>query len=137
MYSSYQQGQAAKQQGKYNAQVARINQQATRDQTDMDMAVTREKYRRARGAQMNAAARSGLDIGGSLSDLVFDTNQQESREIMTSLYKAGVMVTQQENNRALSLAQGRQGATAGYYGMAGALASGVAGGIANYPTIND
>jgi len=134
-YSSYQQGKAAKEQADYNAKTARINQQTTQQQADAEMQRVREKYRRVRGAQTAAAAASGLQSDGSLSDLFRDTNFQEDLDILNTMYKAKTMIVGEENKRQLSIMQGKQGYQAGMLGAAGSLLSGASSAYGDYPTV--
>lgn len=135
-YSSYQQGQAAKQQGKYNAQAQTINQKTTQQQADFETGQVREKYRRLRGAQVASAAASGLSSDGSFSDLVFDTNMQEDLTILSTLYQSKVQITGQEQKKTLSLMQGKQGQQAGNMAAAGSLLSAGGSFIGGYPTLS-
>jgi hypothetical protein len=95
----------------------------------------REKYRRVRGAQTAAAAASGLQSDGSLSDLFRDTNFQEDLDILNTMYKAKTMIVGEENKRQLSIMQGEQGYQAGMLGAAGSLLSGASSAYADYPTV--
>jgi hypothetical protein len=134
-YSSHQAGKAAEDQADYNAKVERNNQAAMSQQADYDVDRTREKYRRIRASQKAAASASGLLPGGSLNDLLQDTNFQEDLDELSILYKAKLNITSSEQQRTLGLMEGKQARTAAKFGVATSLLSGSADAVAKYPTL--
>lgn len=134
-YSSYQQGQAAKDQADYNAAVERNNQAATAQQADYSLSRVREKYRRVRASQSAAASASGMLSGGSLNDLLQDTNFQEDLDGLSVLYKSKVDITGSEQRSILAKAEGKQAQIAGNYGAASSLLSAGADITAKLPTL--
>ena len=134
-YSSYQQGKAVQKQSQYNAEVATVNQRTTQKQADSAVSDVREKYRRIRGSQRAAAAASGLQTDGSLSDLFLDTNVQEDMEVLKTLYQAKLQISDQEHRKNSSLMQGDQAMSGARLAAAGSLLSGVGDALGSYHTL--
>jgi hypothetical protein len=136
-YSSYQQGKAVQRQANYNSDAAVVNQVTTQKQADSDVSKIREKYRRVRGSQRAAAAASGLQTDGSLSDLFLDTNIQEDMDVLTTLYQAKTQIVGQENKKNLSLMQGDQAMQGAKLAATGSLLSGAGNIISSWPTLKN
>lgn len=134
-YSSYQQGQAAKDQAKYEAKVNSTNQIAAQHQADFELAQMREKYRKIRGTQTAAAASSGL--GSSLlSEVYNNANMQEDLDTLGLLYSARTNAVALQQRSQLSNMRGKQGAFEGNLGAASSILSTAGDVYGAYPTLS-
>ena len=139
-YSAIAQGQAASAAAKYNAAVARNNALAAEQQSTIDADRIRKRNRLLFGHQEAAAAKSGMDLSGSIDDVIYDSSVQGEMDRLAALYTGKVSANAQEARATLSDYEARNAKTASYWGAGGTLLSGsgqVAGAYGNYLKIRD
>lgn len=136
-YSSYQSGKQQEEAALYQAKVATMNQRSLSQQADFEATNIRSKYRRARGAQRAAAAKSGLTLDGSISDVMLETNVQEDLDVMSVLYRGKQAALGEEMKKNLLISQGRNARTQGNLNAVGSIIGGVASGVGSWPSVSD
>jgi hypothetical protein len=94
VYSETQQAKMANkqadmqsQQDIYNAKVAENNAALAQQQSERQAEQLKANKERIIGQQVNAAAASGLQISGSVLDVMTDTDMEANRDIAMSLYQ--------------------------------------------------
>lgn len=120
-YGAIQQGQAAKQQAKFNATVAQQNAQAARANSVMQQEQQqRETYKRLGAIRANQGA-SGGTMEGSALDVLGETAAQSELEKQNLAYRGEMQVRGHTNTASLDLMQGKQAAKAANIQAAGTL----------------
>lgn len=119
-----QQGQAAKRAAEYNAQVQEAQAMVAQDQGAAKATEIAQRTKQRLAATRAAGLESGLELDGSVSDVLDTVNKQGALDQLTALYDS--------NNRAAGLrqsaeaerAKGRNAVAASYIGAGTSLLSG-------------
>jgi len=124
-YGAYQQGQAAKQAAKFNANVAQQNAAAARANSLMQQQQQqRENYKRL-GALRVAQAAAGGTAEGSFLDVLGESAAQGELERQNIAFRGEMEARGYTNTATLDLMQGKQAAKAGTTAATGEITKGV------------
>lgn len=126
-YSAHEQGKAQEGAAKFNAAVQRNNAMAAQQQAQYEADRIRKRNTYLRGAQNAAIAKSGIDISGSASDVIYDSAMQGEMDALAALYTGKVRSNADESGAMLSRLSGENARTSSYYSMAGSILGGVSG----------
>jgi hypothetical protein len=132
-YGMYAQGQAQKKMADYNAKIQGQAATTRRQQAAFEADRLRERNRLLAGAQIAGASKSGLDISGSVSDVMNDSAVSGEMNALAAIYKGEVTANQYNASAELSKAQGDAAVQSSYYNAGSTLLSGIgqAGGYWN------
>lgn len=118
------QAQAQKQAANYNAAVqeqqAQIEQQKGAARATEISQRTKQKLAGVRAASIE----SGLELSGSVSDVLDTVNQQGTLDAMTALWDSSTRAQGLRNSAELERAKGKSAVTAGYLGAGSSLLTG-------------
>lgn len=124
VYSSVQQGQQTEKAANFNAKVAENNALASQQQAEFDVNRIRRKNVLLAGRQRAAAAKSGVELSGSVDDVMFDSSVQGELEAMAALYTGEVAANRERSGGQLSRMQGQNAKETSYYNAGGSILSG-------------
>ncbi|MGH8702050.1 MAG: hypothetical protein ACREVR_12880 [Burkholderiales bacterium] len=120
-YGAIQQGQAAKQQARFNADVADQNAKAARANSVMQQQQQqRETYKRLGAIRANQGA-SGGTMEGSALDVLGETAAQSELEKQNIAYRGELQARGHTNTATLDLMQGKQAEKSANIQAAGTL----------------
>jgi hypothetical protein len=141
-YGQYQQGKAQESAAKFNAAVQQNNALASKQQAQYEADRIRKRNLHLRGAQNAAIAKSGIDVSGSASDVIYDSAMQGEMDALAALYTGKVRSNAEASGAMLSRLSGENARTSSYYSMAGSILGGASGaassgyGYANNPRLS-
>ena len=145
-YGMYAQGQAQKQMADYNAKVQQNNAAMKMQQGQYEAGLIAQRNRRLRGAQAAASGKAGVDVSGSVSDVMYDSALQGEVNRLSAIYKGQIGSDESASAASLSRASGESAVSQSYWGAAGTLLSGAGQGLgyvgmskyaqAGFPTIS-
>ena len=121
---SIQQGNAAKQAANFNAQVANNNAIAARQNAAANAKRLEREARLRAGANIAASGASGVQVSGSVMDLLEDNAMEEELDRLTILHQGELQASGLESSATLLRAEGSAAQRAGFTGAAGTLLSG-------------
>lgn len=121
---SIQQGNAAKQAANFNAQVANNNAIAARQNAAANAKRQEREARLRAGANRAAAGASGIQLSGSVLDLLEDNAMEEELDRLTILHQGELQASGLESSATLLRAEGSAAQRAGFAGAASTLLSG-------------
>lgn len=119
------QARAAEDIGEYNAEVARNNAQAARDQSQFQADRIRDRARRTKGAQRAAYSKSGVELSGTVEDVMFDSAIEFELEAISALYKGTVASNSQTAQSEMFKLKGEAARTQGNFAIAGSILGGL------------
>lgn len=122
--SALQQGRSQRRVSEYNAKVLENQKVAIQQKAELDVQKHREAVNRLRGSQKVAYAKSGIDLSGSASDVLMDTERRGLLDEKIIRYNAAQGITGTESEIALTLAEGRQASQTGLINAGTSLLSG-------------
>jgi hypothetical protein len=133
--SSISQGNAARASGEYNAALYARNAEITRQKAQMDETRQRRLSAQRMGTNVAAAGASGIDLSGSVLDVLESNAAQEELDALTIRWNGQNAADSLRAQGALASAQGRAAQTQGYVGAGSALLLGgvKAGDTIKYP----
>lgn len=120
-------GIAAKNQGDYEAAVARNNAVMAKQQSQLEAERTRKDTMRRLGAQKTAFGASGVTLSGSALDVASDSAFVGEQDAQLILYGGDVRQTQFLHDAGAAKIRGNQGLIAGLGGAAGTAMTGAVG----------
>lgn len=120
-----QQGNAANEAAKYNAQVQQQQAQVAQDQAAAAASTEVRKGRQVTAASQAAGLENGLELSGTTLNVINQARDQSNLNALLAVYDGSVKATGYRNNAQLDLAQGRSAQTAGYIGAGSALLGGL------------
>jgi hypothetical protein len=109
-------GEAGKQAGEYNADVALQNAQITRDQTKEAVRRQRIMARRSFGDIRASYGASGVSMDGSALDVLMDSVASAEMDSMSTAYAGEMKARGFENEAAMEKFKGKVAKKAGYFG---------------------
>jgi cell division protein FtsL len=124
-YGMYAQGQAQKKMADYNAKIQSQAATSRQQQAAFEADRLRERNRLLAGAQIAGASKSGLDISGSVSDVMNDSAVSGEMNALAAIYKGDVSASQYNASAELSHMQGQAAQEGSYYNAGGTLLSGI------------
>jgi len=125
-YSSMKQGQAAEQAANYNANVARQNAIAAKNQAVEDERSFRVQTRQALGDIRSGYAASGVTLEGSPEDVLYQSASNAELDALKIRHGGELKAMGYENSAALSIMEGANARESGYLSAAGMLLQGSA-----------
>jgi hypothetical protein len=123
------QGNAQKQMGEYNAKIQSNNAAMAIQQSQFAASQIRQRNMRLKGAQAAAASKSGLDLSGSVNDVMYDSAVQGELNAASQIYKGQVSADQYQSSGNMSEAAGKSASQQSYWGAAGSVLGGVGQGV--------
>lgn len=133
VYSSIQQGKAAKNAAEYNAAVQRNNAIATRQQLYAQEQERLATQRKQLGTMVADFGESGVTLEGSPLDLIGETVKKQRLDIENARYNSDLQALGFEGEAQLSEMRGESAEKAGQLGAASALLSGASTVISKLP----
>lgn len=131
-YGAVSQGQAAKEAGHFNAQVARNQATAEQQRADFEAQAVRRRNTIVAGQQRAAFAKAGVDLTGSAEDVIYDSAIQGEIDRMAALYGGATAAGYYRSRAKLSVFEGDQAASASYFNAGGTVLTGAARGVQTY-----
>jgi hypothetical protein len=132
VYSSVQQANAQEGAAKYNAAVERNNAQIATQNSQFEAERIRKRNVIMRGKQRVAFAKSGVDISGTVDDVMYDSEIEGNLDLLATKY-AGAIATRDRQARAgLFAAQGDQARTTGLINAGSSILAGAGQFSSNY-----
>lgn len=126
---AYQSGKAAQAQASWNQKVASNSAMEARQQGEFQAQQVRLRGLKLIGTSQAAAGRSGVTLGGSVNDVMYDSSLQNEMDQMTSRYKGEVVATRDINQGNADAFEGSMAESNAQFSMAGSIISG-AGSVA-------
>lgn len=127
---SIAQANAAAASAKYNAAVAERNRRAVLAQTDNEVTDQQLKNRRMLGTIRAAYGANGFEMGGSPMDVIADTTLEQSLDIQKIKYVGKMKAEGYSEQATLFKMEAKAAKTAGFFGAASGLFSGIQSGMA-------
>lgn len=123
-FGALQQGKAASDAAKYNAEIQR--QQAAQEEANAAARATEQgtRTRQKVAATRAAAVQSGLELDGSVADILDVVETQGALEGLTSLYEGTLKARGLRASAALNDSNARNSRTAGFIGAGTSLLTG-------------
>lgn len=122
--SSIMQGRMAAQQGDLQAAAGRREAKLTEQKGAFDAARATERARGLIGTQIATASANGLQIDGSVADVIDDSAQQSQLDIDAIRYGANTQAANARFDARVARFNGQAGKTAGYINAGSDLISG-------------
>jgi hypothetical protein len=125
VHGQIQQGKAQKQIADYNAKVARNNAIAARQQAQFEADRIRDKARRLAGSQRAAFSKSGIELSGSVNDVMFDSAIELELDALSAIYKGEVAGNNQTAQAEIFKMRGDAAKTGSQLAAAGTAIGGI------------
>lgn len=119
-----QTGDAQKKAADYNADASRQNAEAANQQAAYDAQQIRNRNQRLLATQRANYSASGVDAGGTPSDVAADSAGQGEMDALAAIYTGRTSANASEARARLDTMQGQSAQQAGQYGAATSLLSG-------------
>lgn len=134
VYGAVDQAATAKEAGKNAQRAENINAAREQAAADFETAQVRRRNLLRLGSQRAAAAKSGVLVDDSASDVIYDSAIQGELEALAVNY-GGASAAAYHRSRGINAAwEADRAATAAYIGGAGSLVGGLAKAASMYPT---
>lgn len=127
-YSAIQAGENAKQAADFNTAVQKNNALAAQQQAAYEAQRVRRRNALVSGAQRAAFSKAGVDISGSVNDVLYDSAVQGEMDAIAALYTGKVRSNSDRAGAMLSTLQGDNAQQSSYYSAAGSILGGVGSG---------
>lgn len=131
-YAAVEQGNAAKDAGKRQQDIANQNAKAAQDAAALEAGQIRRKNLLRLGAQRAGAAKSGVLIDDSAGDVITDSAIQGELEALSAVYSGNSAAASQRNRGNLARYEGNQAASASYINAGSTLIGGIGRGVNQY-----
>lgn len=109
----------------YQAKLQAIQGRQAADQAAVKAGEVASNTRQQTAALRGGAIENGFDLGGSMSDLLNQTERQGQLDYLTAVYDGSIEKQGKDASAAMSRAAGRSALTGGLLGAAGTALSGV------------
>ncbi len=119
-----QQGRAAKQAAEYNAQTQEAQARVAQDQGAAKATEIAQRTRQRLAASRAGSIENGLELDGSVSDVLDMVHKQGALDELTALYDSNIRAQGLRQSAEAERAKGRNAATASYIGAGTSLLSG-------------
>lgn len=129
---SLEQAEVAEKAGKFNEAVANNQAKAEQDRAQFEAARLRKRNLVLLGKQRAGFAKSGVNLGGSALDVIYDSELEGQLDVLNSLYSGAVGANYQRTRGQLARMEGQNAATAARYGAASTFLTGVGRGVSQY-----
>lgn len=129
VYSSVQQGAAAKDAAEFNAAVARNDALAAQQQGAFDARQISRRNRLRQASRRARFAASGVELSGSAVDVMFDSAVQEELDRKTAIYRGNLRSNRSTAEAGLQEAAGKNAQTSSFFQAGGTFLSGVGQGL--------
>lgn len=110
---------------KYNADVNALQAKQAGDQAAYQAGLEAKKTRQRLAAQRAGAAQNGIDLSGSILDIMGETAAQGGLNYMTAVYNGDVNATSLQNDAKLNRARASDATMAGYVNAGSSILSGI------------
>jgi hypothetical protein len=112
---SIQQGQAANKAAQYNAEVQEIQARVAQDQGAARATELSQRTKQRLAATRAASMESGLELSGSVNDVLDTVQKQGALDEITALYDSNVRAQGLRQSAAAERVKGRNALTASYF----------------------
>lgn len=129
-YSTIQASNAQAKAEEYNAAVAQQNAQIAGQQAEYEAARIRAKNRKVMAAQRTALAKSGVQLSGSATDIMWDSEVQGELDAQARIYSGMLSSVGYQNESQLAKMNARSARRSAPLAAAGTILGGL-GGAAN------
>lgn len=119
-----QQGQAAKRAAEYNAQVQEAQAKVAQDQGVAKATEIAQRTKQRLAASRAGSIENGLELSGSVSDVLDTVQKQGALDELTALYDSSVRAQGLRQSAEAERAKGRNAVAASYIGAGTSLLSG-------------
>jgi hypothetical protein len=118
------QGQAAKNAAEYNAKVQEQQAEITNQQAGAKATEIAQRTRQKMSGVRAASIESGLELSGSVNDVLDTVQTQGTLDAMTAIYDGTTRAQGLRNSAALERSKGKSAVTASYLGAGSSLLTG-------------
>jgi hypothetical protein len=132
-----EQGKAADKAGKYNAQVAENNALAAQQQAEFDAGRLRKRQLILLGKQRANFAKSGVELSGSATDVMYDCALEGELDRLAVFYTGNVTAGNQRARAGLERMEGSNAKATGYLNAGGTILTGAGRTASGYNRIQN
>lgn len=132
VYGAVAQGDAAKDAGKRQQDIANQNAKAEQAAAALEAGQIRRRNLLRLGSQRAGAAKSGVLIDDSAMDVITDSAIQGELEALSAIYSGSSSAAAHRNRGSLAAWEGRRARSASYINAGSTLIGGIGLGVGNY-----